>query len=444
MSAATGSIRKRGKRYYIRTRVRMIDPQTGEQVWKQVEKAASTSHKQAVAELKALQGNVDTGEFVPTSMTVLDLGQKWLREHVQPNLKAGAAANYKGTFYKHVAPELGAVRVDECRQQMVKALLGRKREQGLSDETVAKIRRHMHAMFAFGQDAGLLTVNPAAAPRKRGQKHRRRARGTALSPVQVKRFLDACSIGRDGKPHDDARWRLFFIIALDTGLRRGELVGLQWGDVALRERVIYVRRSIGNYDDPAEAADLTTKTEAGERLVPILHGAQHALEVLFKSAKDTRDEAPVFATIERKRGRDGVMRPTGRPLSPRMVTRVFRKYADDAKLPESVRLHDLRHTAITRAIRAKEDILLVSSIAGHARTSITVDTYGHLDPEWVQEAARRMASVADPLANKAEVTKTDGEDGGEGDQREALAHKPAHTLPTSDDGQHRTEAEASA
>src|SRR5207302_10663697 len=180
---------------------------------------------------------------------------------------------------------------------------------------VAKTRRHMHAMFAFAQDAGLVTVNPAAAPRKRGQKQRKRARGTALSPAQVKRFLDACSIGRAGKPHDDARWRLFFTVALDTGLRRGELIGLQWGDVDLLERVIYVRRSIGNYDDPAEA--LTTKTDAGERLVPILDGAQRSLETLFTSARDTRDEAPVFATIERKRGRDGVMRPTGRPLSPR-------------------------------------------------------------------------------------------------------------------------------
>ena len=108
---------------------------------------------------------------------------------------------------------------------MVKALLGRKRAEGLSEEKVAKIRRHVHAMFAFGQDAGLLTVNPAAAPRKRGQKQRRRARGTALSPVQMQRFLRESSRGRDGELHDDARWRLFFSLALDTGLRRGELVG---------------------------------------------------------------------------------------------------------------------------------------------------------------------------------------------------------------------------
>ena len=385
---AAGSIRERNGRFYIRTRVQVIDSDTGEVRWQQVEKAAGKSRRQAEKTLRGLQTTVDEGTYVPSAMTVLELGRKWLREHVQPNLKPGAAANYKGTFYRHVVPSLGAVRVDDCKPQMVKALLGRKRAEGLSDETVAKIRRHMHAMFAFAQDAGLLTVNPASAPRKRGQKQRRRARGTALSPAQIARFLNECS----------PRWQLFFTVALDTGLRRGEMIGLQRCDVALLERVLYVRRSIGAYDDPEEGDDdedsLTTKTEAGERLVTILYGAQEALEAVLTAAVDTRDEAPVFATVERKHGRDGVMRPTGRPLSPRMVTRVFRRYADRAELPKTIRLHDLRHTAITNAISQGEDIMLVSAFAGHAKTSTTVDVYSHLLPKRAHEAARRMRSVS--------------------------------------------------
>jgi integrase len=270
---------------------------------------------------------------------------------------------------------------------MVKSLLTRKRAEGLSEETVAKIRRHIHAMFAFAQDLGLVTVNPASAPRKRGQKQRKRARGTALTPAQVARFLAACS----------PRWQQFFTVALDTGLRRGEMIGLRREDVALLERVLYVRRSIGAYDNPDEADDdanhLTTKTEAGERIVPLLDDARAALEEVLAEAKDVRDKAPVFATVERKRGRDGVVRPVGRPLSPRMVTRVFRRYADRAGLPETIRLHDLRHTAITNAISQGEDILIVAAFAGHAKTSTTVDVYSHLLPKRAHEAARRMRSV---------------------------------------------------
>jgi integrase len=137
-----------------------------------------------------------------------------------------------------------------------------------------------------------------------------------LSPAQVARFLAACS----------PRWQQFFTVALDTGLRRGEMIGLRREDVALLERVLYVRHSIGAYDDPDEAEDdanhLTTKTEAWERIVPLLDGARAALEEVLAESKDMRDEAPIFATVERKRGRDGVIWPVGRPLSPRMVTRV--------------------------------------------------------------------------------------------------------------------------
>ncbi len=172
----------------------------------------------------------------------------------------------------------------------------------------------------------------------------------------------------------------------------------------LAERVLYVRRSIGAYDDPDEA---TTKSEAGERLVPLRAGAQAALEALYAAAVDTSDDAPVFATVERKRGRDGVMRSVGRPLSPRMVTRVYRRYADRAGIPATVRLHDIRHTTITDAIAQGEDIMLVAAFAGHAKTSTTTDTYGHLMPGRVAAAARRMRPVAAPVA-----------------------HSPSHTLPT--------------
>jgi integrase len=372
-----GYIRELSGRFYIRTRVRVIDPETGEARWKFVEKAAGTSKRQAQRALKDLQGEVEAGAYIPTNLTVLQLGQKWLREHVQPNLKPGAAMNYKGTFYKHVAPTLGPLRLDDCRPEHVRALLARKRESGVSEPTVTKIRSQLHAMFAFGIDEHLLNVNPADTPRRRGPKQSRRARGTALTPMQIDRFLRECS----------PRWRAFFTVALDTGLRRGELIGLRWGDVDLLERMIFVRRSIGAYDDPEQAS---TKTEAGERVVPILDGAQAALEQLYREAKDTGDEAPVFASVQRRRDRGGVV---GRSLSPRMVSGVFKRYAERAGIPDTVRLHDLRHTAITNAINQGEDILLVSAFAGHAQTSTTVDVYSHLMPERVRQAAKRMRSV---------------------------------------------------
>ena len=385
-----GSVREREGRFYVRLRVLAIDPATGASRWRQVEKAAGPSRRGALELLRTLESSAQDGTYLPSRVTVAELGCRWLSEHVHVDLKPGAVAEYRATFHRHVLPVLGGMRVQDVRQGTVRMLLDQKREEGLSETTVAKIRRHLHAMFAFGQDAGLVSLNPADVPRRRGRRGRgRRARGTELSPAQVKRLLDECP----------PRWRAFFTVALDTGMRRGELIGLRWGDVDLLERVIHVRRSIGAHDRleafaAGEEELLTTKTQAGQRLLPILDGAQQALEELCASGADTSDGAPVFTAVRPARAAEGPPCPLGRPLDPRMVTRVFRRYADRAGLPGTIRLHDLRHTAITGAIAQGEDILLIAALAGHAKPSTTVNVYGHLMPGRVRDAARRIHSVA--------------------------------------------------
>src|SRR5262249_27691455 len=152
-----------------------------------------SSRREAERMLRALQQEVDDGRFVPSAMSVLELGNKWLLEHVHPNLKPGTAESYRGTFFLHVAPRLGALRVDDCGPQAIRGLLAAKRAEGLSDAGVAKLRRLLHALFSFARDAGVVSVNPVDSARVRAKPRARRARGTELSPVQIKRFLDACS-----------------------------------------------------------------------------------------------------------------------------------------------------------------------------------------------------------------------------------------------------------
>ena len=78
---AAGSIRERGGRFYVRTRVQVIDPETGEVRWKQVEKATGSSKRQAQRVLRSLQADADDGRYVPSALTVLELGRRWLCEH---------------------------------------------------------------------------------------------------------------------------------------------------------------------------------------------------------------------------------------------------------------------------------------------------------------------------------------------------------------------------
>ncbi len=128
------------------------------------------------------------------------------------------------------------------------------------------------------------------------------------------------------------------------------MIGLRWEDVSVSERVLYVRRSICPYDDLEDEESLTTKSEAGERFVPLFPDALDALEEVYRQAVETNgwsppaDESAVFGTVEPKPATSRHRASTlGEPLSPRMVTRVFRRYAARAGLPKRVTLHDLRH-----------------------------------------------------------------------------------------------------
>src|SRR5215467_12353916 len=86
---------------------KVINPDTGEPAWKTIERKARTKKREAVEKLKDLQATVDAGTFKPAATSVHELGLRWLREHVQSDLKPSTAANYRQTFHSHVSPALG-------------------------------------------------------------------------------------------------------------------------------------------------------------------------------------------------------------------------------------------------------------------------------------------------------------------------------------------------
>jgi integrase len=128
-----------------------------------------------------------------------------------------------------------------------------------------------------------------------------------------------------------------------------------------------------------------TKTEAGERFVPLFQSARAALAEAKLRSRFARPEDFVFATA------------VGTPLDPgNFVRREFKPALARARL-EAFRFHDLRHFAVSALIAAGADIKLLQAIAGHASATMTLDTYGHLMTARVQEAATRY----DPLADVA-------------------------------------------
>ena len=161
-------------------------------------------------------------------------------------------------------------------------------------------------------------------------------------------------------------------IALATGMRRGEILGLQWGDVNLDAGTLRVERSV---EETRQGLRLKApKSKRGRRNITLSSSAITVLKEHRRAQLQTRiaiglgkphDEAPVFSTIE------------GELLSPDNLSRDWGRARRRFGLP-AVSFHALRHTHASILLRSGTDVLTVSRRLGHGKPSVTLDTYGHL------------------------------------------------------------------
>ena len=174
--------------------------------------------------------------------------------------------------------------------------------------------------------------------------------------------------------------RPVFELAASLGLRRSELLALTWADVDLDGREVLVRAS---------------KTDAGERTVPMFGSARRVLLEQKARSRFTRPEDLVFGNA------------VGLPERPAgWARREFLPARKRAGLPQTFRLHDLRHYAVSRLIEQGANVLLVSKVAGHARPSVTLDVYAHLFREGLAEAAERFDPLTRDTARRREGVNT--------------------------------------
>jgi integrase len=169
----------------------------------------------------------------------------------------------------------------------------------------------------------------------------------------------------------------FFDVALGTGLRLGELRALRWRDVDRERRVVHIERAYSRQELKRP------KTESGIRSVPLFASVDVALRELASRAVERGRYAPeelVFASMR------------GTPLQPsNFRQRVWERALAAVGLEhEGYRLHDLRHTCVSRLVAAGADVKLVQAVAGHANPVITLRRYSHLLDARVSEAAERF------------------------------------------------------
>jgi integrase len=301
-------------------------------------------------------GTITLGEYLA----------RWLGDSVRGTVRSSTYVRYEGLVRNHISPTLGRVKLSRLTPAQVRGLYREKLDAWLSRRSVNYIHVCLHKALKQALMDGLIPRNVAGAV-KSPQVHRQEA--TPLSPEQVKVLLAAA--------HGD-RLEALFILALHTGLRRGELLALKWPDVDLEAGKLSVQRSLaadGTFNPPKRKNSKRSVrlTTAAVEAIKSHRAAQNQERLTLGSLWDDHDL--IFPNR------------SGRPMSGgNLYHRDWKNLLKRACLPHTFTFHSLRHTFATTLLRQNVNPKIVQEALGHATITQTMDTYSHVMPD-MQDAA---------------------------------------------------------
>lgn len=288
----------------------------------------------------------------------------WLEESVKDSIKPGTYENYSQATHKHLIPALGQIKLKNLTPDHVRRLRRSKLEEEYSTRTVRLLIFVLRKALQQAVEDGLVPRNVAQGVRvsQTGKEEIR-----PLSSGEAKRFLAAAS---------GDRLETLYVLALHTGLRQGELLGLKWEDIDLEARKLSVRRTLVRAKGGRPVFG-TPKTAKSRRSIKLTARAVEALEIHRTSQERERTEmGPLWPD-------NGLVfrSTTGTPLDRHnLCTRSFKRLLENAGIPTEHRFHDLRHTCATILLSKGKHPKYVQALLGHATVAITLDTYSHVLP----------------------------------------------------------------
>jgi len=360
---AAGHVRRRGKRSWELKYDIDADSQTGQRRIRYA--SVKGTKREAEAELVRLLAAANGGDYVdPTKATLNDFLTRW-ESWVATQVSGKSLERYSELLRHHIRPHLGAMRIQKLKTVNFTELYGRLQKPkpegaGLSPRTVGHVHRVLHRVFVNAMKWGVVARNPVAAadpPRVQPTEIE------ILAPDQIRVVLDALR-GRPLYP--------VALIGLATGMRRGEMAAIRWGDVDLQTGIMRVERSLEQTNRGLMFKP--PKTKAGRRTVSIPPSVIAELRSHWRLQQEQRLMLGLG-----KAGADDLViaRPDGSPWPPDSLTTAWQKKIAALKLPK-VTLHALRHTHVSQLIAAGLDVVTVSRRIGHSNPTVTLTVYAHL------------------------------------------------------------------
>jgi integrase len=329
-----------------------------------------TTRKAVVAKLKAAQQQLAAGQ-VPTKQQRLAVFLTTWLATVAPRVRPSTYERYTTIVDKYLTPGLGRVVLSELTPAQVHAFLTQQAAAGTGARTVQQCHSVLRAALnqalrwgAVPRNVATLVDAPRAVPAER----------PVLTVAQAQALLVATQAGR---------WGPLWCVALLTGLRRGELLGLRWADVDLDAATLRVTGALSRDRErtaPKTARALRTVPLAPPVVVALRTQRQWARLARVAAGSGWTDTGYVFTT------------PTGSALRGDNVHRAWDRTLVRLGLP-GVRFHDLRHTCASLLLTAGTPPRVVMAILGHTTPDVTLGIYAHVQQGDLTAALERLAGL---------------------------------------------------
>ena len=372
---ARGSIRQRSKVRKDSWTVQVylgMDPSTGKKRYRS--EAVRGTRADAGRRLTEILREIDMGSSVPkpSGLTVGEYLEGWLKDPMESRVRLRTLEGYWEHVRGKIIPRIGRVPLGKLTalqvQEMEGDLLRSGRRDGgeLSPRTVLQTHIILSNALKHALRMGLVSRNVAAA----------------VEPPRITRY-EARTLS-----WDEARslfsgvlnplHRSIFLLAFQTGLRRSEILGLQWRDVDLSGGFLSVRRGLVKL--PSGGVVVTEPKSGRGRVVVLLEDSVRILRSHLESFPGN--------------GNFVFCHSGGEPLNPVLVTAAFSRTVRKAGF-DGLRFHDLRHTHASLMLSEGVHLKVVSERLGHSSIAITGDIYSHVQPSVQREAVERFGAAWD-------------------------------------------------
>jgi integrase len=326
--------------------------------------------------------------------TVLDVGQvtlaqylaRWLENTARTKVSPTTYHRYEEHVRLHINPTIGGNKLAKLTALHVEQLYaelermgqaaGGGKEKRVSAAMRQKVGKTLRQALRHAVNRGLIPNNAAEKV------------ALSRSPKKEMRVYDLGQVARFLEASEKDRLHALYVLALDSGMRQGELFALEAGDIDFQGGSVFVQRSLENVGDRLRVKE--TKSAKGRRRIDL---SRYTMDALHEHRKRMLAEGhaggPIFCDTK-----GGYLRRSN------FLRDSFELVIARSKLPP-IRFHDLRHTSATLLLLADVNVKVVSERLGHAKIQITLDTYSHVLPTMQKAAADKLDRIFGGMAKRA-------------------------------------------